>query len=152
MKLAEALVLRADIQRRVEQLRERLRVSALVQEGDHPPEDPQTLLAELDDLLGQLAGLIVAINRTNLQATLADGTTITAGLALRDVLDLRLGALKALADTASQRIDRYGRSEIRRVPTVDVGVLRRDIDQIAQQRRRLDTDIQATNWTTELIS
>jgi hypothetical protein len=152
MKLAEALVLRADIQRRVEQLRERLRVSALVQEGDQPPEDPQTLLAELNDLLGQLAGLIVAINRTNLQATLADGTTITAGLALRDVLDLRLGALKALADTASQRIDRYGRSEIRRVPTVDVGALRRDIDQIAQQRRRLDTDIQATNWTTELIS
>ena len=33
MKLAEALVLRADLQKRIAQLRERLRQSALVQEG-----------------------------------------------------------------------------------------------------------------------
>ena len=40
MKLSEALVLRADIQKRIEQLRERLKTSALVQEGERPPEDP----------------------------------------------------------------------------------------------------------------
>jgi hypothetical protein len=33
MKLAEALVLRADVQKRIEQLRNRLRQSVLVQEG-----------------------------------------------------------------------------------------------------------------------
>lgn len=47
MKLAEALVLRADVQNRTQQVRGRLRLSALVQEGEPPPEDPQALLAEL---------------------------------------------------------------------------------------------------------
>ena len=151
MKLAEALVLRADIQKRVEQLRGRLTASALVQEGEQPPEDPQTLLAELDQLLDQLAGLIIAINRTNLQTPLADQASLTAALARRDVLDLRLDMLNTVANTASQRLDRYGRSEIRRIPTVDVAALRKEIDRVAQRRRELDTSIQATNWATELV-
>jgi hypothetical protein len=40
MELSEALDLRADTQKRIMQLRERLRASALVQEGEAPPEDP----------------------------------------------------------------------------------------------------------------
>lgn len=151
MKLAEALVLRADLQNRVEQLRGRLLASALVQEGEQPPEQPQTLLAELDDLLGQLATLVLAINRTNLETSMAAQPSITAALARRDMLDLRLGILRQVADAASQRIDRYGRSEIRRVSTVDVAALRRDLDGLAQQRRELDTAIQATNWTVDLV-
>ncbi len=150
MKLAEALVLRADLQRRVGQVRERLNMSALVQEGDQPPEQPQALLGELDEMFEQLNRLIVQINQTNVRTRIDGGETLTEALARRDVLDLRLQVLKQVADTAAQRIDRYGRSEIKRVATVDVGALRRDIDQIARQRRELDTAIQATNWTTEL--
>jgi ppGpp synthetase/RelA/SpoT-type nucleotidyltranferase len=150
MKVAEALVLRADLQRRVGQVRERLNASALVQEGDQPPEQPQALLGELDEMFEQLNRLIVQINQTNVRTRIDGGETLTEALARRDVLDLRLQVLKQVADTAAQRIDRYGRSEIKRVATVDVGALRRDIDQIARQRRELDTAIQATNWTTEL--
>ena len=39
MKLAEALALRADLQRRLEQLKQRLIKNARVQEGDTPEED-----------------------------------------------------------------------------------------------------------------
>ncbi len=39
MKLAEALANRADLQKRVEQMR--LQKSALIQEGTNPPEDPR---------------------------------------------------------------------------------------------------------------
>ena len=46
MKLAEALSNRADLQRRVEQMRGRLQKSALVQEDENPPENPQELLDE----------------------------------------------------------------------------------------------------------
>ena len=46
MKLAEILVLHADVQKRIAQMRERLKQSALVQEGEQPPENPQELLAE----------------------------------------------------------------------------------------------------------
>jgi hypothetical protein len=151
MKLAEALVLRADMQKRVEQLRERLRMSALVQEGERPPEDPQALLAELERLLGDLAALVGRINRTNLATGIAGGVTLTDALAQRDVLDLHYGILKGLADTASNRIDRYSRTEIKRVATVDVSALRRQIDTLAQQRRELDTAIQAANWATDLV-
>jgi hypothetical protein len=151
MKLSEALVLRADTQKRLEQLRSRLYASALVQEGDQPAEDPQALFAELDRLLEQLSGLVARINRTNLAATLSDGTSLTDALARRDVLKLRKGVLDGVAERASDRIDRYSRSEIRRVATVDVGALRRTSDSLAQEYRELDTAIQATNWLVDLL-
>ena len=151
MKLAEALVLRADTQRRIEQLRERLKISALVQEGDRPPEDPQTLLVELDRLLDQLASLIAQINRTNIHTTLNDGRTLTEALAQRDVLKLRYSVLKSVADTASKRIYHYSRSEIRNLATVDIASLRQQTDRLAQQFRELDTAIQGANWTTDMM-
>jgi len=49
-----SMVLRADVQKRLEQLRIRLNQSALVQEGEQPPENPQDLLVELNQLLEQL--------------------------------------------------------------------------------------------------
>jgi hypothetical protein len=48
MKLAEALNLRADIQIRNSQLKERLVANSKVQEGDKPSENPTSLLKELD--------------------------------------------------------------------------------------------------------
>ena len=49
MKLAEALNLRADVQKRIASLKERLIRNAKVQEGDVPAEDPVMLLKELDE-------------------------------------------------------------------------------------------------------
>ena len=151
MKLAEALVLRADVQKRVQQLRTRLQLSALVQEGEQPPENPEVLLAELNGLLAQLTNLVVRINRTNMQTTLEDATPLTNGLARRDTLTLHHSIISGLADTASNRLDRYGRSEIKKVATVDVAALRRQSDELARQRRELDTAIQSVNWTVDLV-
>lgn len=151
MKLAEALIQRADIQRRIEHLRERLKISVLVQEGDQPPEDPQVLLAELDRLLDRLSLLIAQINHTNARTKLKNGMVLTDALAQRDVLKLRHSVLKSAADTASRRTTQYSRSEIRDVATVDVGAIRQQTDRLAQQHRELDTSIQEINWTTELI-
>lgn len=150
MKLSEALALRADTQKRVMQLRERLRISALVQEGETPPEDPRELLAELDRLLGQLTDLVGRINRTNLAARLPNGASLTEALAVRDTLALRASILETLADAATNRVNRYSRTEIRMVPTVDVGAVRRQADAAARERRELDTAIQGVNWSTDL--
>jgi hypothetical protein len=150
MKIAEALVLRADVQKRLAQLRVRLTQCALVQEGEQPPENPQELLVELNQLLGQLQQLILRINQANLQTRTEKGLTLTEALAQRDVLSLRYSIISELAQTASNRIDRYGRAEIRKLSTVDVASLRSQLDEIARQRRELDTEIQATNWTTDL--
>ena len=43
MKLAEALLLRADMQKKLASLRERIVANAVVQEGDKPHEDPEKL-------------------------------------------------------------------------------------------------------------
>lgn len=51
MKLAEALSNRADLQRRISQLKGRLKDSAKVQEGDTPAEDVKALFLELDSCL-----------------------------------------------------------------------------------------------------
>lgn len=105
----------------------------------------------MDRLLAELEGYVERINRTNLSATLEGETTLTAALARRDVLGLQYGLLRSLVDTASNRIPRYGRAEIRTLATVEVGPLRRQIDEVAKERRDLDTKIQAANWTTELM-
>ena len=150
MKLAEALARRADIQRRIEGMRGRLTAGALVQEGEAPPEHPDALLVEVAELLGELEALISRINRTNLSATIADGTVLTEALARRDVLALRHGLLGTLVRAASERVSRYGRNEIRILATIEVGPLRRRMDEVAKERRELDTAIQEANWTTEL--
>lgn len=151
MKLAEALVLRADLKKRIEQLRARLQLSTMVQEGEQPPENPQELLAEMERLVTQWTDLVVRINRTNLQGQIADGTQLTDALARRDGLALRSSVLNTVAEAASNRLDRYSRTEIKKVPTVDVGAIRRQMDTLARQWRELDTAIQAANWAIDLI-
>ncbi len=54
MKLAEALLERADAQRRYAQVEERARRFAKVQEGEAPAENPAALLAELDAIAKQI--------------------------------------------------------------------------------------------------
>lgn len=83
MKLAEALITRADFQKRLEQLRQRLTFSVLVQEGEEPPEDPQALLDEVVRLTQELETLIPRINRSNLTVRLESGQTLTEALARR---------------------------------------------------------------------
>lgn len=150
MKLAEALILRADIQKRIEQLRSRLADNAKVQEGEKPSEEPKVLLAELDALTGELERLIVRINLTNCTAKV-DGKSLTELIAKRDVLTLKAGALRAFAQVAARKVENYSRSEIKILSTVDVTALQKQVDELARQIRQLDTTLQGANWQTELI-
>ena len=153
MKVAEALALRADASRRVEQLRARIAASARYQEGETPAEDAAALLAEAGEVLDELESLIRRINRTN-AATVIEGGTLTDALARRDVLRLRHGVVTSGADAAageSQRGYRQLRSELRMLPALPVAELRGQADDVARQLREVDTLIQRTNWETELV-
>jgi len=151
MKLGEALARRADLQKRLAQLAARLRESAVVQDGSEPPESPEELFGEVDRLADELEGLIAVINHTNSSTQLSSGVTLTEALARRDVLALRHGVLHQAAEAAAQAQARYGRSEIRLVRLIDVAALRGRLDDLARERRELDTEIQAHNWTVDLI-
>ena len=150
MKLAEALILRGDVQKRLAQLQDRLTRSAWVQEGEAPHEDPTKLRKEVTSLIEQLQRLVFQINQANMTTQLESGMTLTQALALRDALTAHQNILRSVADAASERVDRFGRAEIRRVPTIDVAQLRDEIDLLAKQRREVDTAIQAANWATDL--
>ena len=54
MKLATALLQRADLQKRLAEINNRMKNNAKVQEGEQPSEKPSDLLKELDALLLQL--------------------------------------------------------------------------------------------------
>jgi hypothetical protein len=151
MKLAEALVERKAAQAKFAELGERLQRVAVVQEGQSPVEAPTALLEELNSVTGRLQRLIVAINRTNIQATLAGGETVMASIARRDVLKLRLGVLDNLLRACGGQQFRMRGSEIRFLCTVPVVELQRQRDLLAKQHRELDAAIQAANWTTELV-
>ncbi|MEW6497446.1 MAG: DIP1984 family protein, partial [Cyanobacteriota bacterium] len=120
MKLAEALILRADCQKRIEQLRQRLVRSAKVQEGETSPENPQALLGELDAAINELTDLIKRINKTNSQTSLEEGMTISDALAQRDTLLLKRGVFDSLLNEAAYQPARYSASEIKLFSTINV--------------------------------
>ena len=153
MKLAEALTARADLQRRIEQLRARITANARYQEGEEPAEDASALLIEADAALGQLRDLIRRINATNSRLDLGADGTMTDALAARDVLRLQHSLLADAAAAASGANDlflRQMRSELRQISALPVAVLRSRADAIAQELRELDNRIQQANWLHDL--
>lgn len=150
MKLAEALNQRADLQKRIAQLKERLSNNAKVQEGDEPAEKPADLFKELDGSLSELESLIVRINRTN-QETVWEGKTLTEMIAGKDVLSLQLSVLRSVLEAANVRSDRFSRNEIKFVRTIDVNALQKQVDDLSRDLRELDSKLQQANWMTELV-
>jgi hypothetical protein len=149
MKLAEALSIRADLQKRIAQLKERLKNNSKVQEGDSPVEDPKKLWVELNDNLTQLEDLIYRINVTNMHA-MHNGQTLTKLIATKDVLTLRVSLMRDVLKHTEEREERYGRQEIKYVRTVDTAELRREVDSYSRQLRELDVEIQSLNWAIAL--
>jgi hypothetical protein len=151
MKLAEALILRADVQKRLEQMKQRLLRVVKIQEGDNPAEDPQALMAQMEQLYAQWTDLVQRINRTNV-ATAFDGEmSLADALAVRDHLGGRQAMYRDVAQMATVVYERFMRSEVRYQSTVEVGAVQRQADDLAAERRELDTRIQELNWTTELV-
>ena len=150
MKLAEALILRADCKKRLEQLKSRVIRNARVQEGDQPAEEPQGLLVEVERVARELAELVKRINRTNSATALGDGLSLSDALAERDALGVRHRLYSDLAQAASISQDRYSRSEVKYVSAVSVSDAQQRADELAREFRSLDARIQELNWKAEL--
>jgi hypothetical protein len=150
MKLAEGLLLRADLQKKLNSLRERVVQNALVQEGDVARENPQTLMAEAEEVIVQLQALVAKINRCNLANKIADGRTITDALAQRDSLAQRHALITAAIGGVNKDQERYSMREIKWVPTLDVPALQKQLEALAREIRELNTRLQEANWSVAL--
>ncbi len=149
MKLAEALILRKDLQTRLNELRERLILNALVQEDEEPAEKPKELLIELDKVIKDLEDLMIRINLTN-AAVMVKGTSLTALLAKRECEMQRLSILRRFLNEANNTVLRSSRMEVKIYSTVSVAELRKQTDKLSEKLRNLDMVIQEANWTTDL--
>ena len=150
MKLAQALILRADTQKRLEQLKGRLLDNAKIQENERPSEDPKLLLKELDRLSDELFRLILAINLTNSSAKF-EGVSLTEMIAKKDTLSQKASVLRDFAKSASQKVDLYSNSEIKILSSVDVATLQKQIDELSKEIRELDMKLQEANWQVDLV-
>ena len=150
MKLAEALSIRKDLQKRIQQLEQRIKSNVKVQENDEPLEDPNELMKELHSCLVQLEELIARINLTNINTKNAEGLSITQLIAKKDTLTMRIGILRNIYSEATNIVNRYSSSELRIECVIDAKQLSKQIDDYSGRLRKLDIEIQSLNFLTEL--
>ena len=150
MKLAEALLIRADQKKKILSLRERIAQNALAQEGDAPREDVARLLTECFAVIAEQQALVLKINAANAAARLPDGRPLTEVLAARDVLMQQHSVLKSAVDATHKEEDRYSPREIKWVPQIDVAATQKQMEDYSRKIRELNVLIQETNWRVEL--
>lgn len=150
MKLAEALLLRGDVQKKLASLRERISRNVLLQEGNSPHEDPNALLQEAMTVIAELEALVVKINVANLGNRLPDGRSLTAAIAFRDSLMQRHAVLQSAIGATQKEPDRYSVREIKWVAAVDVGMLQKQSEDLSRQIREINARIQESNWLIEI--
>lgn len=151
MKLAEALILRADYAKRIEQLKDRLKNNAKVQENEEPAESPKKLLEEINECISELTLLIQRINKTNASIKFEDNRTLADALAEREMLWDKRNIYHHFAEALATKHDRYSLSEVKIVSTYNEEKIRKLVDDISKEYRLLDMKIQGLNWTIDLI-
>ena len=86
MKLAEALLLRRDLESKLTLLREEIASSAVIQEGDTLDRSIDDLLLDYETTNQEFAQLVIAINQRNAVAKIGGQETIAAALEKREAL------------------------------------------------------------------
>ena len=144
MKLAEALLLRADLIRKIEQLQNRIRPVLIVSDDKQPQEDPVKLMAQLRKAIQDLEALVVKINTTNNATAVAGYGSLMQALARRDALKMLSEKLRTIRYAA--QINNSGEKELK--TTIDIKKLQAEMDQTGRDFRTLDSIIQEINWST----
>lgn len=150
MKLAELLIERSEIQKRIAQMSSRLNDYATIQEGDEPPFKPDQMLKKLDALHVQLEESIKKINIVNMTTEFEPGITLADAVTKRDVMKSRRNIYQGLFTASVIRDSRYSKKEIKFVTTLDVDNILDVTDGLAKEIRILDSKIQLKNWEVEI--
>ena len=150
MKLAEILNHRADLQKRMKDLKQRISKNLLVQDGECPTEKPMDLMKTFTELADQWVKVVRVINTVNNQTTNTMGDTLSELIVKRDYLKMMYNMAVDAHSGLTPRMDRFSRSEIKQVPTMDADVIRKDCDSYAKQLRELDNHIQVLNWSVDV--
>ena len=151
MKLAEALLIRSDMQKKLAQIKARIRSNVKVQEGDTPNEDPNTLMIDASQIITELSSLIERIHLTNAVAKTDKGQSMLTLLVERDTLEMRHKLLIEAIEATDTEADRYSHREIKWNLMISVASLQKQADDIAMKLRKINIVIQANNWQIDLV-
>lgn len=146
MKLAEGLLLRADLMKKIEHLQNRIIPVLIVSEDKKPQEDPVELLGKLRNAIQDLESIIIRINKTNNETLVEGEGSLMEALAKRDSLKMLSEKLRNIRYAA--QINNSGETNLK--STVDIKKLQIEMDQTGRAFRELDSKIQEINWLTEL--
>ncbi|MCK0125778.1 DIP1984 family protein [Gelidibacter sp. F2691] len=146
MKLAEALLLRADLMKKIEQFQNRIRPVLIVSDDKLPQEDPDKLLAQLRKAIQDLEILVVRINKTNNSTPIEGEGMLMEALAKRDSLKMLSEQLRTIRYAA--QINNSGEANLK--TTIDIKKLQAEMDQTGRAFREIDSKIQEANWLTVL--
>lgn len=146
MKLAEGLLLRSDLIKKIEHLQNRIRPILIVSDNKLPQEDPVKLLAQLRKSIQDLESIIIRINKTNNETYIDGELLLMEALAKRDSLKMLSEKLRLIRQAAQINNAGYNNQKA----TVKIDDLQIEIDQTGRAFREIDSKIQETNWLTEL--
>ena len=146
MKLAEGLLLRADLMKKIEHLQNRIRPVLIVSDDKLPQEDPEELLAQLRKAVQNLENIVVRINKTNNETMVEGEGLLMEALAKRDSLKMLSEKLRNIRYAA--QINNSGDNNLK--TTISINKLQIEMDQTGRAFREIDSKIQEINWLTEL--
>ncbi len=154
MNILEALTLKKDLKERIEDLESRLTNSVTVLKGRKPIEDPQSLMTQLEDSSKQLNDICCRIKMANAMAKNDKGLTLVELVVKRSIEEKHLEILRRVFSEAL-----YGDGEVYycdRKPnfeydvTIDVNLLKKQIDEKEACLRELTSEIQKLDFTKEI--
>ncbi|MBK8604448.1 MAG: DIP1984 family protein [Saprospiraceae bacterium] len=146
MKLAEALLLRSDLIKKIEHIQNRIRPVLIVSDDKKPQEDPTKLIAQLRTAIQELETLVIRINKTNNEINFNGEGSLMEALVKRDSLKMLSEKLRNIRYAA--QIDNSGDANLK--TTIDIKKLQTEMDQTGRAFREIDSKIQELNWLTEL--
>ena len=143
MVLAEALMARKDLVKKVERIKT-LVSNSLITYKDMPAE------IDVNAKLSQYISLMRDLEILNTQIDKANSVNIEALSKLR-ILDSKLGFYKKLSDSLTNDSRMSFRStEVEMVKNLSITEIEPIIEDLEIQRRDVDKSLQKANWTTEI--
>jgi hypothetical protein len=150
MKIAEALLLKADMDTKITSLTDRIKKYAVVQEDTVPDEDPTKLIKKVSGVIADRFELILRIQAANARVKTADGRVLSDVLTHRDMLRWQAHIIKQAVDATQKEQDRYRPTELKWVSVIDVEKMQKQLDGFAKRLREVNAAIQEANWREDL--
>ena len=152
--LAEALNVRASLNIKLGDLRNRIDNNIYISNGNDPYEDAQELLNKAIEVSKELENLVNIINQTNnntkFESEIYSGT-LSEALTHRDTLTQQIKTISQALDSIPSNKRSFFEDRTNGRVLLSVSGLRERKDEFATKLRKLDTDIQKANWSTDLL-